>query len=64
MLTVLGARARAMALRSAERHEAVRWGRWSRPRRAIMEEKRMEGIVYLVGLVVIVMFVLSFLGLR
>ena len=29
-----------------------------------MEEKRMEGIVYLVGLVVIVMFVLSFLGLR
>ena len=27
-------------------------------------EKRMEGIVYLVGLVVIVMFVLSFLGLR
>ena len=64
LLTVSGARARAVALRGAERHEAVRWGRWSRPRCAIMEEKRMEGIVYLVGLVVIVMFVLSFLGLR
>ena len=40
------------------------FGRRSRRRRTIMEEKRMEGIVYLVGLVVIVMFVLSFLGLR
>lgn len=30
----------------------------------MLEEKRMEGIIYLVGLVVVVMFVLSFLGLR
>lgn len=29
-----------------------------------LKEKRMEGIIYLVGLVVVVMFVLSFLGLR
>ena len=28
------------------------------------EEVAVEGIIYLVGLVVIVMFVLSFLGLR
>ena len=29
-----------------------------------LKEKRMEGFIYLVGLVVVVMFVLSFLGLR
>lgn len=28
------------------------------------EENRMNAIIYLVGLVVIVMFILSFLGLR
>jgi hypothetical protein len=29
-----------------------------------MEERRMHGIIYLVGLVVVVMFILSLLGLR
>lgn len=30
----------------------------------VMEERRMHGIIYLVGLVVVVMFILSLLGLR
>jgi hypothetical protein len=29
-----------------------------------MEEETMDGLVYLVGLIVIIMFILSFLGLR
>jgi hypothetical protein len=29
-----------------------------------MEEETMNGIIYLVGLVVIVLFILSFFGLR
>ena len=29
-----------------------------------IEEEPMNGIIYLVGLIVIIMFILSFLGLR
>jgi len=29
-----------------------------------MEEEAMDGLIYLVGLIVIVMFILSFFGLR
>ena len=29
-----------------------------------MEEDTMNGIIYLVGLIVVIMFILSFLGLR
>jgi hypothetical protein len=31
---------------------------------AAIEEAPMNGIIYLVGLIVIIMFILSFLGLR
>jgi hypothetical protein len=30
----------------------------------ILEEREMDGIVYLVGLIVIIMFILSLFGLR
>jgi hypothetical protein len=30
----------------------------------VTEERKMHGIIYLVGLVVVVMFILSLLGLR
>ena len=33
-------------------------------RRQKMEERIMDGIVYLVGLIVIIMFILSLFGLR
>jgi len=29
-----------------------------------MEEETMSGLIYLVGLIVIILFILSFLGLR
>jgi hypothetical protein len=29
-----------------------------------MEEEAMDGLIYLVGLIVIIMFILSFFGLR
>jgi hypothetical protein len=29
-----------------------------------MEEETMDGLIYLVGLIVIIMFILSFFGLR
>jgi hypothetical protein len=42
------------------------WDCVSGPRRsaACEEERSMNGIIYLVGLVVVVMFVLSFLGMH
>jgi hypothetical protein len=36
---------------------------WSKTRGELQEAK-MNGVIYLVGLVVVVMFILSFLGLR
>jgi hypothetical protein len=32
--------------------------------RPAQEERAMNGIIYLVGLIVVIMFILSFLGLR
>jgi hypothetical protein len=34
------------------------------PQSAGTEERPMNGIIYLVGLIVVIMFILSFLGLR
>ena len=31
---------------------------------AIREEEFMNGLIYLIGLIVVIMFILSFLGLR
>jgi hypothetical protein len=41
----------------------VPWRRSRAPQRSGVEE-HMNGIIYLVGLIVVIMFILSFLGLR
>ena len=62
---------RACRNASATRRTKIESSIGHRPRRATkqrslpaIEEEPMNGIIYLVGLIVIIMFILSFLGLR
>jgi hypothetical protein len=54
---------RAPAMEKQARRNLLR-GRGLRLRAAAPEEATMNGLIYLVGLVVVIMFILSFLGLR